>query len=205
MNPVSEGSTEESVQASSVRLLNIPLLLNMLLERAKKLFSNCQIHIYTLSKILTLKELLVFIICVALYQSGTINFGNYHHVFSSLFGIEFEILLDIIHVLCLFVEFFGIMKKTYYIMVFSSVFRGIWIFFLILAANAMTIIRFLHLAGLNMNRTVLLRSGLMEFTIFYLFYSVLRMVMHIKICKSIKQSHFQEHIEEEYILEDVDL
>ena len=205
MNPVSEGSTEESVQASSVRLLNISLLLNMLLERAKKLFSNCQINIYTISKILTLKELLVFIIFVALYQSGTINFGNYHHVFSSLFGIEFERLLDIIHVLCLFVEFFGIMKKTYYIMVFSSVFRGIWIFFLILAANAMTIIRFLHLAGLNMNRTVLLRSGLMEFTIFYLFYSVLRMVMNIKICKSIKQSHFQEHREEEYILEDVDL
>ena len=205
MNPVSEGSTEESVRASSVRLLNISLLLNMLLERAKKLFSNCQINIYTISKILTLKELLVFIICVALYQSGTINFGNYHHVFSSLFGIEFERLLDIIHVLCLFVEFFGIMKKTYYIMVFSSVFRGIWIFFLILAANAMTIIRFLHLAGLNMNRTVLLRSGLMEFTIFYLFYSVLRMVMHIKICKSIKQSHFQEHREEAYILEDVDL
>ena len=45
----------------------------------------------------------------------------------------------------------------------------------------------------------------MEFTILYLFYSVLRLVMQIKICKSIKKSSVQEHREDEYILEDVEL
>ena len=45
----------------------------------------------------------------------------------------------------------------------------------------------------------------MEFTILYLFYSILRMIMQIKNCKSIKQSSVQELREEEYILEDVEL
>merc|ERR1712043_72311 len=109
-----------------------------------------------------------------------------------------------INILCLFMEFLGIKMKTYQIMVFSCVFRCIWIFFLILAANSMSVVRFLYLAGFHGTST-LLRSGLMEFTILYLFYSILRLVMQIKICKSIKQSSVQEHREEEYILEDVEL
>ena len=128
----------------------------MLLNRIKKLFSNCQINIYTLSKFLTLVELLGFIICVVLYQTGAVRFGNYHHVFSSFFGEGFERLMDTINILCLFVEFLGIKMKTYQIMVFSCVFRCIWIFFLILAANSISVVRFLHLSGLDMNRTMLL-------------------------------------------------
>ena len=96
----------------------------MLLDSIKKLFgNNCQIkHIYFLSKFLALVELLVFILCVILYETG-VSFGNYHHVFSS-YSRGSERLMDTINISCLFLEFLGNKMKNYQLVIFSCVFRG---------------------------------------------------------------------------------
>ena len=127
----------------------------MLLDSIKNLFgNNCQIkNIYFLSKFLTLVELLGFILCVILYETG-VSFGNYHHVFSS-YSRGSERLMDTLNISCLFLEFLGNKMKNYQLVIFSCVFRCIWIFFLILAANAMSVVRFLYLA--QRTQTILLR------------------------------------------------
>ena len=127
----------------------------MLLDSIKKLFgNNCQIkNIYFLSKFLTLVELLGFILCVILYETG-VSFGNYHHVFSS-YSRGSERLMDTLNISCLFLEFLGNKMKNYQLVIFSCVFRCIWIFFLILTANSVSVVRFLYLA--QTTQTIFLR------------------------------------------------
>ena len=85
-----------------------------------KLFSSCQIRIFTLSKILTLVEL-VLTILVAVFMIGVkINRTDF---FGCDLGTWYEFLIDIIAIVCLGLEFLGLQKKIFGIIVFSCVFR----------------------------------------------------------------------------------
>ena len=91
----------------------------MLLELIKKLSGSCQIRIFSLSKVLTLVELILYIL-VAVFFIG-VRVGHYHLGFP--IGTLFEWLLDIIAIVCLGLEFLGLQKKIFGIIVFSCIFR----------------------------------------------------------------------------------
>ena len=117
----------------------------MSLQLIKKLFGHFQIENSTLSKSLTVVEFLGFALCVVTSRTTIFrNFGSYHLLFL-IFNESLKWVIDIIILLCLALEFFGLQKQIYRVMVFSCVFRCIWIFFLILATISMSVVGFIHI------------------------------------------------------------
>ena len=109
------------------------------------LFGHFQIQKSTLSKSLTVVEFLGFALCVATSRTTIFrNFGSYHLIFL-IFDGSLKWVIDIIILFCLALEFFGLQKQIYGVMVFSCVFRCIWIFFLILATFSMSVVGFIHI------------------------------------------------------------
>ena len=72
------------------------------------------------------------------------GFGSYQLLFL-IFDGSLKWVIDIIILFCLVLEFFGLHMEIYRVMVFSCVFRCIWIFFLILATISMSVVGFIHI------------------------------------------------------------
>ena len=136
------GNLTRNICISSIQSLTIALLANiiiiMLLQLIKKLFGNCQIRIFTLSKVLTLVELVLSILA-AVFMIG-IKVGHYH--LGVPIGTWYEWLIDIIAIVCLGLEFLGLQKKIFGLIVFSCVFRCIGVLGLFLNVIALFVINY---------------------------------------------------------------
>ena len=95
----------------------------MLLHLIKKLFGNCQIPIFTLSEGLTIIELVWSILAAVFMSMIGGKVGHYH--LGVPIGTWYEWLFIIINIVCLGLEFLGLQKKIFGIIVFSCVFRCI--------------------------------------------------------------------------------
>ena len=94
----------------------------MLRQLKKKLSGSCQIRIFTLSKVLTLMEVILAILVAVFMMGAEINGTD---LFGCPVGTWYEWLIDIIIILCLGLEYLGLQKKIFGIIVFSCVFRCI--------------------------------------------------------------------------------
>ena len=107
-------------QSSTVALL-VHIFI-MLRQLKKKLSGSCQIRIFTLSKVLTLMEVILAILVAVFMMGAEINGTD---LFGCPVGTWYEWLIDIIIILCLGFEYLGLQKKIFGIIVFSCVFRCI--------------------------------------------------------------------------------
>ena len=88
----------------------------------KKLSGSCHIRIFTLSKVLTLMEVILAILVAVFMMGAEINGTD---LFGCPVGTWYEWLIDIIIIVCLGLEYLGLQKKIFGIIVFSCVFRCI--------------------------------------------------------------------------------